>query len=269
VPSGVLAPRPAALQVLLVDDTPDIRRMLRFALDGDDRFDVAGEAGSGQEGVALASELQPDLVLLDLVMPGRNGLDVLPELRQVAPRARVVILSGLDETVVEDRARSLGAIGYLDKGLSPRALTEGLLSLAGTLEAVREGMAEARSRLAADLSSAGSARRFVERTVRHWDSSQPLEVIKLLVSELVTNAVLHARSEAEVAVQLRDDTVRVEVRDRSPQRPVLRSAADYDTSGRGMALVAAMASHWGVDEHGPGKSVWFEVARGGDQGSSG
>ena len=85
-------------------------------------------------------------------------------------------------------------------------------------------------------------------------------MVELLVSELVTNSVLHARSEVEVRLQARGKTLRVDVTDGSPRRPVLRNHDDKAMTGRGLALVAELSSEWGVVETPDGKSVWFVVA---------
>lgn len=252
---------PPCIDVLLIDDLADARRLLRLVLDGDDRFRVVGEAADGQRGIELATHLHPDLILLDLVMPHLAGLEALPGLREAAPAAKVVVVSNTEDDTLEAEARSLGAVGYLEKGLSPSELVEGLLATAGALEAIERGVSEARSRLAAEVKSARSARHFVESTLAAWDSSEPTDVVKLLVSELVTNAVLHARSEAEVVVQLRPRSIRVEVLDRSPDLPIVRQVEPEATSGRGMALVSALASAWGTRRLPQGKAVWFEVPR--------
>ena len=137
--------------------------------------------------------------------------------------------------------------------------------MAGALEvveqAVEQAVAEARSRLAAEVQSAGSARRFVETTLEDWDCADSLEVVKLLVSELVTNAVVHAGSDAEVVVQLTPMVLHIEVMDQSPVMPVLRKPGTGDTSGRGLALVDNYASAWGTRRLANGKAVWFEVPR--------
>jgi hypothetical protein len=79
---------------------------------------------------------------------------------------------------------------------------------------------------------------------------------------VVTNAVVHASSDVEVLVRLTADAAVVEVTDTSDTAPTPRVAADEDTSGRGMALVDALARSWGVrPAPGGGKTVWFEVAR--------
>ena len=194
-------------------------------------------------------------------MPRLGGLAALPRLRQVAPGAKVVVVSNSEDATIEDEARSLGAVGYLEKGLPPAELIEGLLTMAGALESIEAGLAEVRARLAAEVRSAGSARRLVETTLADWQSPEPTDVVKLLVSELVTNAVLHAKSEAEVVVQLRPDVIRVEVLDRSPELPVVKDVPPEATSGRGMALVRSYASAWGTRSLPHGKAVWFEVPR--------
>jgi anti-sigma regulatory factor (Ser/Thr protein kinase) len=83
----------------------------------------------------------------------------------------------------------------------------------------------------------------------------------LLVSEVVTNAIIHAHSEVEVAVRLQPHSVRIDVLDNAGAMPAPRDADDDATSGRGLALVEAVASAWGVEPTDTGKSVWFEVPR--------
>lgn len=88
-----------------------------------------------------------------------------------------------------------------------------------------------------------------------------IDVVELLVSELLTNALLHADTELDLRTSLEGDRIRVEVADGSPGRPMLRYPPADATSGRGVAIVDALASGWGVEElPGGGKSVWFEVS---------
>ena len=263
-PSGTDPPA-APIDVLIVDDVEDIRQLLRLVLGADSRFRVVGEARDGLEGIEQAAALDPDLIVLDLAMPRLDGFAALPRLHEVAPHARVVVLSAFGDADIQGRALSLGAIGYLDKRLRPAELVESLAALAGALEvveqAVEQAVAEARSRLAAEVQSAGSARRFVETTLEEWDCADSLEIVKLLVSELVTNAVLHAGSDAEVVVQLTPSMLHIEVMDDSPVMPILREAGSSETSGRGLALVANYAAAWGTRRLAHGKSVWFDVPR--------
>lgn len=107
--------------------------------------------------------------------------------------------------------------------------------------------------------SAALARAFVERTLGDWGCDGLVDAARLLVSELVTNAVLHARTDVDLAVVLTSRGVRVEVTDGSAAAPVMRTYEDEAMTGRGLALVEQMADRWGVDERGGGKAVWFEV----------
>ena len=90
--------------------------------------------------------------------------------------------------------------------------------------------------------------------------------VGLLVSELVTNAVTHAESMAQVHVQADEGRLRIEVADRSPTRPLVRPVDHSASSGRGLQIVATLADRWGVlegdGEGGEGKAVWFELDRG-------
>jgi serine/threonine-protein kinase RsbW len=119
---------------------------------------------------------------------------------------------------------------------------------------------EARTRLAAEPRSAWLGRAFVTSTLAAWGVGGVLDPAALLTSELVTNAVVHARSEIELIVRCENSTVRVEVVDRSEQPPVPRQALPEHTSGRGLALVDALSSCWGVSPlPDAGKAIWFEV----------
>lgn len=120
-------------------------------------------------------------------------------------------------------------------------------------------------RLPAQLRSAADARHIVRDVLRTWPGPGAASVdltddATLLVSELVTNAVLHARSDVVVGMQLTDHRLRVEVADSSPELPVLQSDSEVALGGRGVALVDAYADSWGVVSRPPqGKTVWFEL----------
>ena len=118
------------LGVVVVDDTPDLRALLRMALERRGEFQVVAEAGDGQEGVRLVQELQPDVVLLDIAMPVMDGLEALPLIRAACPRATVVMLSGFGAAEMTQRAMLAGADGYLQKGLPIRALLSQVRSIA-------------------------------------------------------------------------------------------------------------------------------------------
>ncbi len=118
-----------AYSVLLVDDVEGIRALVRMALEAKDRFEIVGEAGTGQEGIDLARETQPDLVLLDLSMPGMDGLEALPRIKEVAPGTKVAIYSGFQGKRLAKTALERGAIGYMEKGADPEEIEAELLRM--------------------------------------------------------------------------------------------------------------------------------------------
>jgi anti-sigma regulatory factor (Ser/Thr protein kinase) len=101
------------------------------------------------------------------------------------------------------------------------------------------------------------ARSFVRSALGAADQDT-LDRVALCVSELVTNAVDHARPPIELRVDCRDDRLRIEVHDASPHQPERREVSPSSLRGRGMHLVAVAASNWGVDTFPSGKSVWAE-----------
>ncbi len=106
---------PEPRRILLADDHAILRAGLRLLIDRQPDLAVAGEASDGQEAVRLALALQPDLILLDLNMPGLDGLAVLPLLREKLPQTRVLILTMHDDASHLQKALQLGAAGYVLK----------------------------------------------------------------------------------------------------------------------------------------------------------
>jgi DNA-binding NarL/FixJ family response regulator len=251
----------SAYRVVVADDFADMRHLVRVTLERSGRFQIVAEAENGAEAVDHARDLQPDILLLDLAMPVLSGMEALPRIREASPDTKVVVLSGFDRSRMETDAIAGGAVGYLEKGLRPGQLVDELLAIAGLMELV-EGVAEtAKAKLEAQPQSAASARRFVDETLHRWHCDELFDVVGLLTSELVTNAILHAHSEIELNVSMTPDTIRIDVVDHSSAMPSPRTAAEEDTSGRGLGLVEALATSWGVDERPGGKSVWFELPR--------
>lgn len=109
---------PRAHTVVIVDDEDGIRELLKASLELDDRFEVVGEGANGQEGVAACGKLQPDIVVLDLMMPVMGGLDAIPEIKRVSPETQIVILSALSGHEPEGKALKQGAAFYLEKARS-------------------------------------------------------------------------------------------------------------------------------------------------------
>ena len=108
--------------------------------------------------------------------------------------------------------------------------------------------------------AASSARHFASATAREWGFEPMVDELELLVSELVTNAVLHADSSGEVRLSELDGGVRVDVADRSTTPPTMTSVGVDAPSGRGLLLVDHIADAWGIDLRTDGKVVWFELS---------
>jgi YesN/AraC family two-component response regulator len=116
-------------RVLIVDDAEEIRMLLRAAMSKRTGLTVVGEAADGVEAVRQATELQPDLVMLDLAMPHMDGLEALPLIRAAVPDVRVIVLSGFTQGTLMEKVLAAGADHYVAKGGSLR----GLLDLAEEL----------------------------------------------------------------------------------------------------------------------------------------
>ena len=119
-----------AIRILLADDHPVVRDGLRGMLAGEDGFQVVGEAGSGAEAVALAATLRPDVVLMDLRMPGTDGVEATGRLAADHPAVRVLVLTTYDTDADIVRAVEAGATGYLLKDTPRRDLADAVRSAA-------------------------------------------------------------------------------------------------------------------------------------------
>jgi anti-sigma regulatory factor (Ser/Thr protein kinase) len=119
----------------------------------------------------------------------------------------------------------------------------------------------ARIALPRSPASVGTARRFIEARTAAWSFPEPAgSQLVLIGSELVTNAVLHARTELTLTLELRDGRARISVKDRSKAPPTLRHYQADALTGRGLGVVAALSDSWGVSTAADGKVVWAEVA---------
>ena len=119
--------------MLICDDNEAMRALLVSIMGTSHRMRVVGEAADGNEAIVEATRLQPHVILLDLAMPNRNGLEALPELRRVAPDARIIVLSGFASATVAEEVIALGAASYLEKGADPEKIVATIeQALAGT-----------------------------------------------------------------------------------------------------------------------------------------
>ena len=112
------------IRVVLVDDVPELRLLVRLTLEEDPAIEVVGEAANGRDGVHVVEAANPDLVLLDLSMPDMDGLEAIPLMREHAPNARVVVLSGHEAGRVSLEALDQGASRYVNKAAGLEAIPQ-------------------------------------------------------------------------------------------------------------------------------------------------
>ena len=104
-----------AISIILADDHPVVRRGMQALLESEQDFSIAGVASDGLEAVELTERLKPDVLVLDLMMPGLSGLEALRILRERSPRTRIVILSMYSSSAFVAQALQNGAVGYVLK----------------------------------------------------------------------------------------------------------------------------------------------------------
>lgn len=165
------------LRVLLVDDHDLFRTGLRNLLE-DQQVRVVGEAGAGAEAVRLVRELAPDVVVMDLNMPGMSGVEATRQISQIAPLTRVVVLTISDQDADVMDAILAGACGYLLKDSSIQELLRGIASAA-------EGEALISPHIAAKVLQrvrASSTQPEIEKAIRSELSDREIEVLKLIAN---------------------------------------------------------------------------------------
>jgi CheY-like chemotaxis protein len=242
------------IRVLLVDDVVEVRRLVRLSLRVRGSFEVVGEAGDGAEAVRLVADTRPDIVVLDLGLPDLAGREVLSRIRLSSPASKVVVFSGLEPPDRDWIAGQVEAYVLKDQELD---------YLVDLLESIgRPRTDEAEVALPRSTESVAAARRFVEAKLREWSLDPLLDDALMVVSELVTNAITHAGSSCRIRLSVSAATLRIDVLDGGTGTPEPRPASDTEEHGRGLHMVDAVTSAWGLEEvQGEGKLVWAELAR--------
>jgi two-component system response regulator NreC len=221
---------PEKTRLLLADDHAVLRSGLRLLLDGQPDLKVVGEAGDGAEALRLAAGLQPDLILLDLTMPGLSGLEALPALRKAAPGARVLILTMHDAEGYLRQALRAGASGYVLKKAADAELISAVRAVLRGEVYVHPSLTKA---LLEDLLPAAGA----EGPTNPWDtlSEREREVLSL---------VARGHTSAEIAEQLTLSPKTVETyRSRGMEKLGLRSRAALVQFALARGLLSDASSH--------------------------
>lgn len=171
------------LTAVLADDVADLRQLYRMILERSGHFRVVAEAGDGATAVELAGEHRPELLLLDVSMPVLDGLEALPRILAVSPTTRVVMLTGFSAARLGPVALQRGAIGYLEKGLTPQQLIAELLTLLGETDAAADVAVAATPLPAAPAQPEPSLDATVLSVVAH-EIRNPLSVVQGFASIL-------------------------------------------------------------------------------------
>ena len=182
------------IRVMVVDDHPIMQSGLRDTLEASGRFRVVGLAGDGEEAVRTVEELKPEVIVMDVMMPGKDGIDACREIMELLPDTRVMMLTASSEEDAVIEAVAAGATGYLQKYSRPEELVEAVLDVAeGRLripdKAVRRVFAMVRGR-------------------RKPVSRQPSNKLTALEREILT-LFSSGRSYAEIAEARGNSTVTV------------------------------------------------------------
>jgi DNA-binding NarL/FixJ family response regulator len=163
-----------ALRILLVDDHDFFRAGLRRLLVEHGMTDIQ-DAASGEEGVALAAELAPDVVIMDLNMPGISGIEATARIAEIAPAARVLVLTVTDDDDIVMDAIAAGANGYLLKSATPEQIIEGVKAASQGESLISPSIA---ARIVDRMRHAGARDR--RREIAHVLSEREVEVLRLV-----------------------------------------------------------------------------------------
>ena len=163
-----------ALRVLIVDDHAVIRTGLRSLLESEDDVKVVGEAGDGAEAERKVDELHPDIVLLDIGLPGRDGIEVAKHLKQVRPKLIIVFLTMHEDEAMLREALALGAAGYVIKRADN-------VEIIAAIRAARRGDVYVHPAMTRALLRPGPAASFPTTATGDQLTRREIDVLRLLV----------------------------------------------------------------------------------------
>ncbi|MFU8795873.1 MAG: response regulator [Dehalococcoidia bacterium] len=161
------------LTVLIADDHPLVREALHQALNGEEDMEVVAEAGDGEEAVRLASELKPDVAVMDIVMPKLSGIEATRKIKEIAPDIAILILTAYDDDQYVLGLLDAGAAGYLLKSARGR-------DLAGAIRAIKSGESVLHPEIIAKLLKRATVAPAREQRTSELLSDRESEVLRLV-----------------------------------------------------------------------------------------
>ena len=201
-----------SVRILIVDDHAVVRTGLRLLLDGEDGLETVAEAGNAREAVFEARKHKPDVILMDVVLPDRSGIEATPDVLQEAPDAKVLVLSMEDDPSYVREAFSAGASGYVLKEAADTELVTALRQVAAGERYVhpalgaRMAAAEVESAARADADPLSDREREVLRLLALGHTNQ--EIAKMLFISVRTAETHRAHIMQKLRLTTRADLVR-------------------------------------------------------------
>jgi two-component system, NarL family, response regulator NreC len=200
------------IRAVVVDDHAVVRSGIKLLLDREDDIEVVGEAGNGRDAVFQARALKPDVILLDVVMPGQSGIDVLPSLLEDAPNAKVLVLSMQDDPSYVREAFAAGASGYVLKEAADEEVVAAVREIASGGSYVHPALgarlvtADAQARAAAEADPLSEREREVLRLLALGHTNQ--EIAKMLYISVRTAETHRAHIMQKLRLSTRAELVR-------------------------------------------------------------
>jgi two-component system, NarL family, response regulator LiaR len=185
------------IRILIVDDHAVVRKGLSAILETEEKFEVVGEAANGNQAVWKTRSLQPDVILMDLVMPEKDGIAAIKEIKKDDPQAKILVITSFSEDEKVFPAIKAGALGYLLKDSSPDELMQ-------AIHEIYQGKASLHPTI---------ARKLIMELKQDEPKSQPSEQVLTAREVDVLNLIAHGLSNQEIANQLMvsETTVRFHV----------------------------------------------------------
>jgi len=200
------------IRAVVVDDHAVVRSGIRLLLEREDDLEVVGEAGNGKDAIFAVRALKPDVILLDVVMPGESGIDVLPSLLKESPQTKVLVLSMQDDPSYVREAFAAGASGYVLKEAADEEVVAAVREIANGGRYVHPALgarmvtAEAEARAAAEADPLSVREREVLRLLALGHTNQ--EIAKMLYISVRTAETHRAHIMQKLRISTRAELVR-------------------------------------------------------------